>query len=173
MSRGKPFEAGNTSGQGRPPGSVNKKSLLLQQMLLDKGEEIVKSVIEDAKKGDPLALKFCVERLVAPLKDVAEQPVEQVLRGPKRLEIKFVKSNNIWDIARLNELLKDDAPQVGEAPRPELPLLSEAVKPAVPLLAPIPLPQSAPRPPAQPVEPRRQPVQPTRRTQDQKMSPWS
>jgi hypothetical protein len=81
--RGRPFETGNTFGQGRPPGSRNKKSLLLQELLLDAGEEILQTVIDRAKKGDRAALALCMERLVPRLKEVAELPVEQSQEDPQ------------------------------------------------------------------------------------------
>ena len=52
--------------KGRPRGSRNKRSLYLQEMLLNEGEEIVLKMIERADKGDRVALKLCVERLIPP-----------------------------------------------------------------------------------------------------------
>lgn len=75
--RGQPFQVGNTFGRGRPPGSKNKKSLALQGLLLENGEEIISTLIERAKQGDRVALTLCVERLIPRLKDVAELPIEQ------------------------------------------------------------------------------------------------
>jgi hypothetical protein len=81
--RGRPFQPGNTLGRGRPRGSPNKKSLVLQEMLLDQGEKIIQSAIDRAKKGDRTALALCVERLIPRLKDVAELPVEQPREDPQ------------------------------------------------------------------------------------------
>jgi hypothetical protein len=95
--RGRPFEPGNQFGQGRPPGSKNKKSLLLQEMLLDHGEEIMLTLIKRAKKGDRAALALCVERLIPPLKEVAELPVEQSQQPqqrPMELRVVFVPSRH-------------------------------------------------------------------------------
>lgn len=39
--RGRPFEPGNKFGKGRPPRSLNKKTWLVQQMLIENGPEIV------------------------------------------------------------------------------------------------------------------------------------
>jgi hypothetical protein len=72
--RGRPFEPGNTFGQGRPPGSPNKKGLMLQRLLLENGDEIIGTLIDRAKKGDRAALALCVERLIPRLKDAAELP---------------------------------------------------------------------------------------------------
>jgi hypothetical protein len=81
--RGRPFHPGNTLGRGRPRGSPNKKSLVLQEMLLDQGEKIIQSAIDRAKKGDRTALALCVERLIPRLKYVAELPVEQPREDPE------------------------------------------------------------------------------------------
>lgn len=72
--RGRPFEFGNTFGQGRPPGSRNKKGLMLQKLLLNHGNEIIRTLIDRAKQGDRVALTLCVERLIPRLKDIEELP---------------------------------------------------------------------------------------------------
>jgi hypothetical protein len=76
--RGRPFELGNTFGQGRPRGSPNKKGLMLQRLLLENGEEIIGTVIDRAKKGDRAALALCMERLIPRLKDAAELPEDSL-----------------------------------------------------------------------------------------------
>jgi hypothetical protein len=81
--RGRPFEPGNTFGRGRPRGSPNKKSLALQKLLLEHGPEIIKTVIDRAKKGERTALALCMERLIPRLKDVPELPLEQSREGPQ------------------------------------------------------------------------------------------
>jgi hypothetical protein len=62
--RGRPFELRNTSGRGRPRGSPNKKSLVLQKLLLEQGGEIIQTLIDRAKKGDRTALTLSLERLI-------------------------------------------------------------------------------------------------------------
>jgi hypothetical protein len=64
----------------------------LQEQLLGQGEEIISKLIDLAKKGDPTALKLSVERLIAPLKPVAELPAEQSKAASKSLRVVFVKS---------------------------------------------------------------------------------
>ena len=87
--RGKPFEPGNTFGKGRPQGSKNKKTLLLQEMLLDAGEEIVTSVVDRAVAGDPVALAVCIERLIPALKQVRELPIEESTEVYTPLTVKY------------------------------------------------------------------------------------
>lgn len=63
------FEPGNRHGTGRPEGSKNKATILLQQMLAGEAEAIVRKMVELAKEGDSVAMKLCVERLIPPAKD--------------------------------------------------------------------------------------------------------
>jgi len=61
--RGKPFEPGNKHGKGRPPGSRNEKTKLLES-LESHGEAIIQQCKLLAMKGDRTALRLCVERLI-------------------------------------------------------------------------------------------------------------
>lgn len=63
MGIGRPFEPGNKLGKGRPPGSGNKKTLF-QQALEQDGEAIIEKVKQRALKGDRVAMRLCIERLV-------------------------------------------------------------------------------------------------------------
>jgi hypothetical protein len=67
--RGKPFEPGNSYGRGRPPGSRNKATLALQEMLDGEGELILRKAIELAKSGNERAQKLCLERLMPPRRE--------------------------------------------------------------------------------------------------------
>jgi hypothetical protein len=60
--RFQPGQSGNPA--GRPPGSLNKKTLALQEAFEAKGEEIVDDVIARAKNGQPAAMRLLMERLV-------------------------------------------------------------------------------------------------------------
>jgi hypothetical protein len=74
--RGKPFEPGNKAGKGRPAGSRNKKSILVE-MLEDRGEAIITKGILMALNGDRTALRLCFERLIP------AQPPATSFRLPK------------------------------------------------------------------------------------------
>jgi hypothetical protein len=100
--RGRPFQPGNTFGSGRPRGSRNKKGLMLQELLLDNGEEIIQTLIDRAKKGDRAALALCMERLIPRLKDVAELPVEQSQEDPQ-LTTNQDRETDEFDFSRLTE----------------------------------------------------------------------
>jgi len=68
-SRGRPFQAGNQFGKGRPKGSRNKFTLQMQEMLREYGPSIMRTCIARALKGDPVPLRLCMERLLAPQKE--------------------------------------------------------------------------------------------------------
>ena len=43
-TRGKPFQPGNTFGKGRPAGSRNKATLVLEALIEGQGEEIINTI---------------------------------------------------------------------------------------------------------------------------------
>jgi hypothetical protein len=63
--RGRPFELGNKMGQGRPPGSRNKKTIL-QELFEVHGPDIIRQIQFQAlkEKPDPMILRSCFERLI-------------------------------------------------------------------------------------------------------------
>lgn len=68
--RGKPFgpgQSGNPS--GRPKGSRNATTRLVEELLDGEAEEIARKAIELAKGGDGPALRMVLDRLVPPRKD--------------------------------------------------------------------------------------------------------
>src|SRR4051812_48104031 len=60
----KPFQPGNQHGKGRPPGSRNKATLALQELLNNEGEVILRKTIDLAMTGNAMAQKLCLERLI-------------------------------------------------------------------------------------------------------------
>ena len=44
-TRGRPFEKGNAYGQGRPAGSRNRATLLLEALIDGEGEELVQTIV--------------------------------------------------------------------------------------------------------------------------------
>ena len=81
--RGRPFQPGNP---GRPPGSKNKLTRLLEQHMENQGEEITGKVIELAKEGNLRALLYCMDRLIPQ-------------RRGRALEIQLPPINSARDIA--------------------------------------------------------------------------
>ncbi len=64
------FEKGKvTNPRGRPVGSRNKASLLLDKIMVQGAQEIVETVIACAKAGDMAAARLILERLVPPVKE--------------------------------------------------------------------------------------------------------
>lgn len=59
------FQPGHTGNPaGRPAGSLNKKTLALEDAFAEHAEEIVANVIDRAKAGEPAAMRMCMERMV-------------------------------------------------------------------------------------------------------------
>ena len=70
ITRGRPFQAGNTHGKGRPAGSRNKATIALQSLLEGEGEAITRKAVEMmALEGDTTALRLCLDRLLPPVRD--------------------------------------------------------------------------------------------------------
>jgi hypothetical protein len=58
--RGRPFPPGNP---GRPPGSKNRTTRVVDQLLAGEAEMITRAAIEKAKGGDAGCVKLCLDRL--------------------------------------------------------------------------------------------------------------
>src|SRR5689334_4846185 len=59
--RFEPGQSGNPA--GRPPGSRNKKTLALEAAMDERAEEVVTSMLDRAKNGEPAAMRLAMERL--------------------------------------------------------------------------------------------------------------
>lgn len=59
--------SGNLS--GRPPGSRNRASILMESLLEGEAEQLLRKAIELAKPGDTRALSLCLDRLMPLQKD--------------------------------------------------------------------------------------------------------
>jgi hypothetical protein len=55
--------------RGRPKGSRNKATLALEAVLEDAAEELTRKLVATALAGDGAALRFCLGRLLPPLRD--------------------------------------------------------------------------------------------------------
>ena len=73
-TRWAPGQSGNPA--GRPKGSRNRASLLLEHLIEGEGEAIVRSLLAAAKGGDTSAARALLDRLVPPRK---ERPVKVAL----------------------------------------------------------------------------------------------
>jgi hypothetical protein len=61
--RGRPFEVGNTAGHGRPKGSRNKATLAKSELFDEYSESVTRKCLSMALKGDPVAMRLCMERI--------------------------------------------------------------------------------------------------------------
>lgn len=68
--RGRPFEPGNKIGRGRPRGSRNKTTLLVQQLLDSHAEPLVRKCLVMALKGDHKAMQMCIDRILPARRDL-------------------------------------------------------------------------------------------------------
>jgi hypothetical protein len=84
---GRPFEPGNKMGKGRPPGSRNKKTIF-QEAMEKHGVPIINQCQALALKGDPVALRLCMERLMPP----CTAPGTRFQLGPVRTAADLVKA---------------------------------------------------------------------------------
>jgi hypothetical protein len=66
---GKPFQPGNQHGKGRPAGSRNNATIMLEALLDNDSDAILSKVIELAKQGNETALRLCMDRLLPPRRD--------------------------------------------------------------------------------------------------------
>ena len=62
--RGQPFASGNNAGRGRPPGSRNKTRSGGQDLLDEHAAGLTRNCIVYAMRGDPSAMRICMERAV-------------------------------------------------------------------------------------------------------------
>jgi hypothetical protein len=77
-----------TSGNpaGRPPGSRNKTTLMMQELLESEAGSLVRKAMELAYSGEPHALRICMERLLPPRKERPIQlPLPEVKNGQDAL----------------------------------------------------------------------------------------
>jgi hypothetical protein len=59
--RGRPFKPGNP---GRPPGSKNKTTRLVEQLVDDDAEKLTQKIIQLALDGNVSCLQYCLDRLL-------------------------------------------------------------------------------------------------------------
>jgi hypothetical protein len=80
MQRGKPFEPGNKLGRGRPKGSRNRIALEREALMDQHSPSLLRKCMSDALKGDRIAMRLCMERMVPP----ARQPTNAFKLPPIR-----------------------------------------------------------------------------------------
>ena len=102
-ARGRPFKPGNS---GRPPGSKNKTTQMVEQLAEGQAEQLVQKVLELAKAGDVSCLRMMLDRLWPPRKG---QPVNMVLPPINGSQDLFPAIASIWTAIREGRLTPDEA----------------------------------------------------------------
>lgn len=70
-----PFQPGASGNPaGRPKGALNRSTVAAMALLEGEAEALTRRAVDLALGGDTVALRLCLERLVAPVKDRPIQP---------------------------------------------------------------------------------------------------
>ena len=101
--RGRPFEPGNP---GRPPGSKNKITQMVEQLVEGQAEQLVQKVLDLAQAGDVSCLRMMLDRLWPPRKG---QPVNVVMPPINTSQDVFPAIASIWTAIREGRLTPDEA----------------------------------------------------------------
>jgi len=79
MAKFQPGQSGNPS--GKPKGAKDKR-VALRDLLQPHAKELIKVAVDLAKMGDGAALKICMDRLVAPIREEPIQVTIPKITGP-------------------------------------------------------------------------------------------
>ena len=101
--RGRPFEPGNP---GRPPGSKNKTTQIVEQLVEGQAEKLVQKALDLAHAGDVPCLKMVLARLWPVRKG---QPVKVVMPPINTSEDLIPAIASIWEGLRDGHLTPDEA----------------------------------------------------------------
>ena len=101
--RGRPFEPGNP---GRPPGSKNKITQMVEELAEGQAEQLVQKVLDLAQAGDVSCLRMMLDRLWPPRKG---QPVNVVMPPINTSQDVFPAIASIWTAIREGRLTPDEA----------------------------------------------------------------
>jgi len=101
--RGRPFERGNP---GRPPGSKNKATQIVEQLAEGQAEQLAQKALQLALAGDVSCLRMMLDRLWPPRKG---QPVNVVMPPINTSQDLFAAIASIWTAIREGRLTPDEA----------------------------------------------------------------
>jgi hypothetical protein len=101
--RGRPFRAGSA---GRPPGSKNKSTHLLEQLVEGEAELLVQKLLELAKAGDVTCLRMLLDRLWPARKG---QPVKVLMPPINSAQDLLPAIASLWSEVREGRLTPDEA----------------------------------------------------------------
>ena len=102
-ARGRPFKSGNP---GRPPGSKNKITQMVEQLVEGQAEQLVQKMLELAQAGDVSCLRMILDRLWPPRKG---QPVNVVMPPINTSQDVLPAIASIWTAIREGRLTPDEA----------------------------------------------------------------
>jgi hypothetical protein len=101
--RGRPFKPGNPR---RPPGSKNKITQMVEQLVEGQAEQLVQKVMDLALAGDVSCLRMMLDRLYPPRKG---QPVNVVMPPINTSQDVLPAIASIWTAIREGHLTPDQA----------------------------------------------------------------
>jgi hypothetical protein len=101
--RGRPFEPGNP---GRPPGSKNKVTQIVEQLAEGHAEQLIQKVVELAKAGDVACLRILLDRLWPPRKG---QPVNLNMPPINNSQDVLAAIVSIWTAVGEGRITPDEA----------------------------------------------------------------
>jgi hypothetical protein len=101
-ARGRPFRPGNP---GRPPGSKNRTTQLLEQLAEGQAEQLVQKALELAQGGDVTCLRMLLDRLWPQRKG---QPVNVVMPPINTSQDVLPAIASIWTAIREGHLTPDE-----------------------------------------------------------------
>jgi hypothetical protein len=102
-ARGRPFKPGNS---GRPPGSKNKITQMVEQLAEGQAEQLIQKVLELAQAGDVACLRMILDRLW-PLRK--GQPVNVVMPPINTPQEVVSAIASIWTGIRDGRLTPEEA----------------------------------------------------------------
>src|SRR5438105_4286775 len=100
--RGRPFGPGNP---GRPHGSKNKTTLLVEQLAAGQAEQLIQKTVELAMAGDVSCLRILLDRIWAPRK---AQPVTMDIGPIKTADDLLAAIGSVWTAIREGRLTAEE-----------------------------------------------------------------
>lgn len=95
QDKGKWAKGQSGNPDGRPRGARNKATLMAQSLLRRRNRSpLTRKCIQLAMKGQPVALRLCMERILPPAK---ERPIQLQLQAPRTLEEVLPAMNRVLE----------------------------------------------------------------------------
>jgi hypothetical protein len=107
--RGRPFEAGNRLGRGRPLGSRNKNTLLVEELLDENSESLLHKALNLAQQGNIPMLRLLLDRVLPRPKDA---PVSIGALPMSTAEELLQSQGNVMQELALGQLTLNQAQQI-------------------------------------------------------------